>query len=101
MINTLKKSIIHEVVGCEDADLLDLVYKLLLTEKKDTPTKWADVEMCEGYEVSTNGEVRNKKSGKLLKYGINHKGYRQVTMRKKTISTKPRKQNPSEPHKRR
>lgn len=35
MINALKNSITHEVTKCDNPDLLDLIYKLLLVEGKE------------------------------------------------------------------
>jgi len=37
---------------------------------------WKDLDIS-GYEVSINGEVRNKITGKVLKTHINNKGYMQ------------------------
>ena len=82
MTNHLKKMIFSEVTGCVDEDLLDLIYKLLLTAKKEETPNWADVLGYEDiYEVSTKGEIRNKKTGKTLKSGPDRKGYRQVSLR--------------------
>lgn len=44
---------------------------------------WKDVIGFEGlYEVSCSGEIRNKKSGKLLNGGTIKKGYRRISLRK-------------------
>jgi hypothetical protein len=42
---------------------------------------WLDVEDYEeNYEVNQNGFVRNKKTGKILKYGLNPNGYPMVSL---------------------
>lgn len=85
MTYQLKKLIFSEVAGCADEDLLDLIYKLLLTAKKEEMPSWADVSGYEDiYEVNTIGEIRNKKTGKTLKSGPDRKGYRLISLRGKT-----------------
>jgi len=42
---------------------------------------WKDLDIS-GYEVSINGEVRNKITGKVLKTHINNKGYIRVNLKK-------------------
>lgn len=44
---------------------------------------WKDIEGYEGhYQVSTSGEIKNVKSGRILKYGHTLKGYNQVSLSK-------------------
>jgi len=51
---------------------------------------WKEIKEFENYEVSTEGEVRNKKTGHVLKPGLNKRGYLQVCLRNngKQISKK-------------
>lgn len=43
--------------------------------------RWRDIESAWNYEVSDEGQVRNKKTGRILKtYKNNHSGRPQVTM---------------------
>ena len=39
---------------------------------------WKDLEDFDIYEISTFGNVRNKNTGRILKYTLNRKGYPQV-----------------------
>jgi len=41
---------------------------------------WKTIEGFENYEVSTEGEVRNKKTGRVLKQWLNENGYLQVVL---------------------
>lgn len=85
MTNALKKLIINELTICKDNSLLDLIYKLLLTVKEEEGIRWADVLGYEDlYEVSTKGEIRNKKNNKILKSSTHQKGYRIVTLKGET-----------------
>ena len=59
MRNHYKEMIISAVNTCDEVELLDLVYKLLSTTKKENSgtIKWAPVTGHEdSYEVSTMGE---------------------------------------------
>lgn len=40
--------------------------------------KWAETPRSTRHEVSTNGDVRNRETGKILTGGINNRGYRTV-----------------------
>lgn len=43
---------------------------------------WIDVKNFEGYEVSNDGFVRNKKTGRILKPYLNRKGgYERIDIR--------------------
>ena len=42
--------------------------------------KWLTIKQNNNYEISNNGMVRNKKTGKQLKLGITHCGYYIVTL---------------------
>ena len=50
--------------------------------------KWSDIANSD-YEVSSNGQIRNKKTKLILKQQVNHKGYLVVSIkiknRKKTV----------------
>lgn len=41
---------------------------------------WKTIEGFENYEVSTEGEVRNKNTGRVLKQWLNENGYFQVVL---------------------
>ena len=43
-------------------------------------TKWKTIDKFKNYEVSTNGEVRNIKTGKVLKPWMCRKGYLYVSL---------------------
>lgn len=42
--------------------------------------EWKTIEGYENYEVSTAGQVRNKKTGKILKQWKNNRGYLKVNL---------------------
>lgn len=42
---------------------------------------WKTIEGFENYEVSNNGEVRNKKTGRILKNSTAPNGYLRVNLR--------------------
>lgn len=42
---------------------------------------WADISGHSGYQVSNMGDVKNKRSGHILKQGDNGNGYKIVTLR--------------------
>lgn len=86
MPTILKELIAQEIVACDDETLLDLIYKLLLTEATEPAPRWADIPgHGEKYEVSTDGEIRNKKTGKSLEHFTDKKGYHFVSLRGKNI----------------
>ena len=49
---------------------------------------WKQIEDYENYEVSTHGRVRNKRTGRYLKFDLSNCGYYRVTLCK---NNKPRK----------
>ena len=46
---------------------------------------WRDIEDKVNYAVSSNGEVKNKKTGRILKVSTRKDGYCQVMLGRKTI----------------
>lgn len=44
--------------------------------------KWRVVKEIPIYEASENGDIRNSKTGRILKTNVNQKGYMQVCLRK-------------------
>ena len=46
---------------------------------------WRDIEDKVNYAVSSNGEVKNKKTGRILKISTRKDGYCQVMLGRKTI----------------
>ena len=46
---------------------------------------WKNVSSRPGYEVSSKGEVKNKKTGRILKQSKRKDGYCQVMMGRKTV----------------
>ena len=46
---------------------------------------WEEIKNKPNYEVSENGEVRNKKTGRLLKVSVRKDGYCQVMLGRKTV----------------
>lgn len=52
--------------------------------------KWETIDGYDGlYEVSTEGRVRNTKTGKLLRQSANNKGYMRVELRKTERRNRP------------
>lgn len=46
---------------------------------------WKPIEEKPNYEVNDNGEIRNKKTGRILKQSVRKDGYCQVMLGRKTI----------------
>ncbi len=44
--------------------------------------EWRQSKKYEDYELSTEGQVRNIRTGRILKKSVNKKGYEQVSLRK-------------------
>lgn len=43
---------------------------------------WVPIKDFDGYEVSSNGRIKNSKTGRILRTQINSRGYTQVCIRK-------------------
>ena len=52
----------------------------------DNIENWRLIDGYDNYEVSSHGFVRNNKTGRILKHGINDGGYRHVMLRKNNKS---------------
>lgn len=42
--------------------------------------RWKKIDGCENYSVSCNWEIRNNKTGRILKQIYNNKGYLHVNL---------------------
>ena len=50
--------------------------------------RWVDVKNHPKYEVSNVGNIRNKKTGRILKQHTNHNGYKTIQIDKTNKSLK-------------
>lgn len=46
---------------------------------------WVKIRDIPGYEVSSEGRIRNSKTGRIMKTSVNGRGYEQVCLRKNKI----------------
>lgn len=49
--------------------------------------RWLPVKGFSNYEVSSNGKIRNVKTGRILKTTINDRGYEQVCLHEKNVQS--------------
>jgi hypothetical protein len=51
-----------------------------LVKQEQAEPVWKDIDECDGYEVSSHGDVRNKKTGKILAKNLMGAGYVKADM---------------------